>query len=243
MPARPAAILFDLDDTILRCETGDFLILWMQCVETHIECFPGTEPDELFREIRVEADLFWSSATRHREGRLNIREARRRIVTAAAKKLGHANESDAVALADLYHDRREGNVVPFRGALEALKQVRERSIKMALVTNGSGEVQRSKINKYELADYFDTIVIEGEFGKGKPHPAVYEHVVTTLGVLATQCWMVGDNLKWEVEAPQELGIFAIWNDHKKAGLPANSTISPDHIVHSIAEIPDLLDQA
>ena len=36
--------------------------------------------------------------------------------------------------------------------------------------------------------------------------------------------MVGDNLEWEVAAPQRLGIHAIWLDAYKAGLPAGSLI-------------------
>ena len=33
-----------------------------------------------------------------------------------------------------------------------------------------------------------------------------------LGVTAPETWMIGDNLEWEVVAPQRLGIYAIWID-------------------------------
>ena len=33
-----------------------------------------------------------------------------------------------------------------------------------------------------------------------------------LGVTAADTWMIGDNLEWEVEMPQRLGIYAIWMD-------------------------------
>jgi FMN phosphatase YigB (HAD superfamily) len=32
--------------------------------------------------------------------------------------------------------------------------------------------------------------------------------MSVLGVEAHETWMVGDNLEWEVAAPQRLGIFA-----------------------------------
>jgi putative hydrolase of the HAD superfamily len=48
--------------------------------------------------------------------------------------------------------------------------------------------------------------------------------------------MVGDNLEWEVVAPQRLGIYAIWMDVHGEGLPAGSTIKPDRIIRSLTEL-------
>ena len=51
--------------------------------------------------------------------------------------------------------------------------------------------------------------------------------------------MIGDNLEWEVEVPQRLGIYAIWIDAHGVGLPANSAIRPDRIIRSLTELlPD-----
>jgi putative hydrolase of the HAD superfamily len=60
-----------------------------------------------------------------------------------------------------------------------------------------------------------------------------------LGVTAADTWMVGDNLEWEVEVPQRLGIYAIWIDAHGDGLPPDSSIKPDRIIRSLAELlPD-----
>ena len=48
--------------------------------------------------------------------------------------------------------------------------------------------------------------------------------------------MVGDNLEWEVAAPQRLGIFSIWCDHAGAGVPEGSTVVPDRIIRSLGEL-------
>ena len=40
-----------------------------------------------------------------------------------------------------------------------------------------------------------------------------------LGVGPHETWMVGDNLEWEIVAPQRLGIYAIWHDGYDVGLP------------------------
>ncbi len=68
-------------------------------------------------------------------------------------------------------------------------------------------MQRSKINRFGLADLFDLILIEGEVGFGKPDPRVYERALESLGVAAGDTWMVGDNLEWDVAEPQRQGIL------------------------------------
>jgi putative hydrolase of the HAD superfamily len=60
--------------------------------------------------------------------------------------------------------------------------------------------------------------------------------MAALGVSATDTWMVGDNLEWEVAAPQRLGIYAIWHDAYGTGLPPDSPIRPDRIIRALPEL-------
>jgi hypothetical protein len=48
-----------------------------------------------------------------------------------------------------------------------------------------------------------------EHGFGKPEERAYNHAMEVLGVGPDETWMVGDNLEWEIVAPQRLGICAI----------------------------------
>ncbi len=75
-----------------------------------------------------------------------------------------------------------------------------------------------------------------DHGFGKPEERAYLHAMQALGVTARETWMVGDNLEWEVEAPQRLGIYAIWLDAHGQGLPAQSAIRPDRIIRSLTEL-------
>ena len=87
-----------------------------------------------------------------------------------------------------------------------------------------------------LAHRFDHIQIEGEHGFGKPEERAYLHAMQALGVTAPETWMIGDNLEWEVEAPQRLGIYAIWMDAHGEGLPPEATVKPDRIIRSLTEL-------
>lgn len=139
-------------------------------------------------------------------------------------------------LADRFTAYRDEQMHLFPGAHAVVDGFRARGVRLALVTNGAAEAQRAKIARFELALRFDHIQIEGEHGFGKPEERAYRHALEALGVAPGEAWMVGDNLEWEVAAPQRLGIHAIWVDGAGEGLPAGSTIRPDRIIRAVAEL-------
>ena len=61
-------------------------------------------------------------------------------------------------------------------------------------------------------------------------------VMEVLGVSARETWMVGDNLEWEIVAPQRLGIHAIWHDGYGVGLPPGCPVRPDRIIRRLSEL-------
>ena len=80
------------------------------------------------------------------------------------------------------------------------------------------------------------IQIEGEFGAGKPEEIVYRHVHERLGVPAREAWMVGDNIEWDVAAPQRFGLRGVWVDREWTGLAPESAVRPDRIIREFPEI-------
>ena len=173
-----------------------------------------------------------------------VGEARRLTVKGGFDALaarGHRALPDDLAnrLADRFTVYREEEMFVFPGAHEAIDRLKALGVKLALVTNGAADTQRAKVERFELAHRFDHIQIEGEHGFGKPDEQAYLHAMAALGVTAPDTWMIGDNLEWEVEAPQRLGIYAIWMDVHGDGLPEGSTVKPDRIIRSLTElVPD-----
>ena len=235
----PKAVLLDLDDTILSFDAGAEGC-WREICARYAPRLDRCEPAGLLAAIHESRAWFWSDPERHRRGRLNLEAARYEIVTAALLQLG----VDAPALADeiarSYAAARDASIQPFPGAIETLRGLRKRSVKLALITNGRGTDQRGKITTHALEPLFDYVLIEGEFGAGKPDPRVYLHALAELKATPAEAWMVGDNLEWDVAAPQRLGIVGIWVDFTGTGLPAASTVTPDRIIRTLTEL--LLDR-
>ena len=48
--------------------------------------------------------------------------------------------------------------------------------------------------------------------------------------------MVGDNLEWDVIAPQRLGLSGVWIDRAGAGLPDDFTGKPHRIIRTLSEL-------
>ena len=234
----PKAMLIDMDDTILSAY-GRPEIAWNTIAAEFSEELGPIQPDVAAAAILTFARRFWASA--EPAWRLKLEEARRETVRGGFAALGAAGhpvlpDDLAVRLADRFTSFREESVYVFPGAHEAIDAFRARGIKLALVTNGAALMQRAKVERFALTHRFDHIQIEGEHGFGKPEERAYRHAMETLGVSAADTWMVGDNLEWEVVAPQRLGIYSIWIDVHGDGLPPGSPIKPDRIIRSLTEL-------
>jgi len=108
---------------------------------------------------------------------------------------------------------------------------------LALVTNGDAREQRDKIERHGLAPFFDTILIEGEMGVGKPEAVVFRRALAALGVAAgPDVWMVGDHLEWDIAGSQRVGLRAAWIDRPGDGLPPGATVQPDRIVRALGDL-------
>ena len=195
-----------------------------------------TDAASLAAEITDTAQVFWSDEARHREWRHKLQDARRRIVGQVLQSRGLGDGLLAEEIADRYSRLREEEMHLFPHALDVLKHYRERGVRLCLITNGAAATQRAKVERFGLASHFDHIQIEGEHGFGKPELRAYEHALRTLDAPAEESWILGDNLVWEVQAPQKLGLHAIWLDRERKGVPEGTGITPDRIISCLSEL-------
>lgn len=239
MPPLPAAILFDLDDTIIQAYAKPEEA-WSRLLEQfRNELASGSDPAPLAtaqRTILDEARTFWSDPVNAAKWRLDIAAARRLVVRRALARLQRSDDGLADRIGDAFTELRRQEYRLFPDAHGTLDRLRSSGIRLALVTNGQAQTQRAKVARFDLERRFDHIQIEGEFGKGKPEPEVYFHALDRLGVAAGESWMVGDNVEWEVVMPQRLGMRGIWYDPHGTGLPADSSVRPDRVISRLAEI-------
>ena len=233
----PKAILFDLDDTILDYDSVADRS-WKQVCDTVSPKLPGLGTQELLTALKEKARWFWSDPDRHLRGRRDLLAARMEVVSSAMQDLEVSDLEICQEISVSYEKIRTALITPRPGAIETLRQFHRDGIKLGLITNGAKEPQRAKIDRFGLEPLFDSIVIEGEYGIGKPDRSVFEYSLGKLGANPQQTWMAGDNLYFDVGGAQELGIWGIWVDWRGSGLPKDSKVKPDRIVHFISELLD-----
>jgi putative hydrolase of the HAD superfamily len=237
LPAHPLppAILFDLDDTIVAYDTPG-AAGWRLVCEHFGAQVPELTAAEFHAAIKRQADWYWADPERHRRGRLGLLAARAEIIAAVLKSLGRTAPALAHAMAQMRTDLHTQAIEPFPGAIEALHRLRTLGVRLGLITNGAADAQRAKIRRFKLETLFDSIVVEGEFGCGKPDERVFHHALAELRATAADAWMVGDNLAFDIAPAQALGLTGIWHDWQGRGLPAEPPCTPHRIIRRISEL-------
>jgi putative hydrolase of the HAD superfamily len=228
------AWLFDLDDTLLNY-SGSVERCWDEACAAH--CGPGMEVKQFVEALARTRRWFWSDPARHRRERVNMPLAWQHIAEFALKDVGVSIDGFAINLAREYAVRRRESLNLFPESLATLERLRASGAPLGLVTNGDTAQQRDKIERFDLARHFDVIVIEGEFGVGKPDAAVYRHALAAIGAKPSEATMVGDHLEFDVDGAQRFGLTGVWVDRQGAGL-GNSAVRPHRIVGSLSELVD-----
>jgi putative hydrolase of the HAD superfamily len=231
----PASILFDLDGTILDGASGTDEDRRATCVEA-CRRRPGLDADVLLGALERSRDRFWADRDRARLGRIDIRIAVAEMFRDALRDLGIDDHLLATDLAHLYRDLRDAALQPYPGAIQTLRRLRSGGTQTALLTNGGTAQQRERISRFGLADLFDCIVIEGEFGVGKPDERVFTHAMQALSSAPEATWMVGDSLQADIAPAVSLGMHAVWVDEAGLGLPEGAVTRPHRIVRAISEL-------
>ena len=227
-------VLIDLDDTLIDYSGGVDASWESTCAA--VSATAGVDTQALVASLLESRRWFWSDSTRQRRERVNMVNAWQQIAARALTECGCATASLALTMAEDYAERRRQAMSLFPDALAALERFRAAGATLGLVTNGDARQQRDKIERHRLGPFFDVVVIEGEFGAGKPDEVVYRHALDALRAAPGDAVMIGDHLEYDVHGSQQVGIRGIWLDRPGVGLPADCVIRPHRIIRGLADL-------
>ena len=162
---------------------------------------------------------------------------RREAWTRALAQHGVHDPDYAVVLADRFRRERRQRNAMFPDAAQLLPQFARR-LPLALVTNGAPDLQHFKIDASGVRPYFQSIVVSGELGIGKPHPAPMQRALRQLNCNPAHAAMVGDNPNSDIAGALNTGVHAIWLN--RDGTPPAGDIRPDAVIASLTELPALV---
>jgi len=161
---------------------------------------------------------------------------RERTWSDSLAKLGLADSAYASTIAEAYVQSQNSAHAVIDGAQPVVRAL-VGQYRLGLLTNGPADIQRLKLDRAGLADCFDTVLISGVAGAGKPSPEVFGEMLHSLDVSATASVMVGDSWKRDIEGAIGAGMSAIWI---ASGRLAPSLLKQVRMIASIQELPAAL---
>uniref|UniRef100_A0A1L8DD70 Putative n-acylneuraminate-9-phosphatase-like protein n=1 Tax=Nyssomyia neivai TaxID=330878 RepID=A0A1L8DD70_9DIPT len=109
---------------------------------------------------------------------------------------------------------------------------------LALITNGPSAAQWEKVNRLNVAKYFDCILVSGELPWEKPDARIFHAACNLLGVQAHQCIMIGDKLETDIQGGKEAKLGAtFWLPLTSAERPEPQLgYMPDFTIHNLSDM-------
>ena len=209
------AVCFDLDGTLLRDDHVDGVV--RRVAEELSRSYPGIDVAELVAaNERVWWEYWPEVGDRWMRGEVPGDDVPTEVWRRALAAVG-VTDQDAAAAAFRLHTGIEGATFAlYPEAEDVLAELRERGIRVAIITNGPSGLQRAKLAAVGIADGFDAVLVSGERGVQKPDPAIFALAVDELGVTAAEALHIGDNQVADVAGARSAGLTAVWIDRNRA---------------------------
>lgn len=216
---RYTTVLFDLDHTLLDSDASARAAFDATMRSIDVEPTP-----EVFAVYDSLNQALWR---RVEAGEISPNEVKVRRFEQLLRELG--THGDPVELGSTFVQALTDHGELFAGALDLLDSIHGK-VTMAMVTNGIGVVQRGRLDRLDIAKYFDVVSISGELGMSKPAPSIFDHTLAALDVTdRSAVVMIGDSLSSDIAGGINAGVDTIWfNRH---GTPSESTSPTYEVAH------------
>lgn len=143
------------------------------------------------------------------------------MAQAMANKLGVDIEA--------YHEAFRKDELPNEEVFEFIKShLKPKGIKLALVSNATGDSVRRKIPPDKLA-LFDAVLLSGEVGLLKPDPTLFSLALQRLGAAAEETVFVDDHQAY-VDGANKVGLHTIlYRDFAEFSQKAQHYLNKTHL--------------
>ena len=127
---------------------------------------------------------------------------------------------------------------PKEGLYDVLNFIRERELKMGLLTNAGRRATEYALTRFDLKSYFNAVVTRDDCYRMKPNPDGIILLISMLGCDKNETAFVGDTAL-DVEAAKSAGVLSIAL-LDGVGKPSEiEASSPDYTVKSIRDLINL----
>jgi HAD superfamily hydrolase (TIGR01549 family)/HAD superfamily hydrolase (TIGR01509 family) len=126
---------------------------------------------------------------------------------------------------------------------EVLERIKNLDLKIGLISNVNSRGQVPfNLEKYNIKQYFDPIVISSEYGRRKPDPAIFHYAARLANVPTSECIYVGDRISRDIEGSKRAGFkLAVQIFHDFDHGETDFGPDPDVKIKNMTELIDIID--
>ena len=228
--------LFDLDDT-LHDDTAAYQSAAEE-VAREVAAEHGIDALALKAAYIAQAEGFWSRLDSE-SLKEKLAVTRARLWRSALDSVGVEDDTIVRRSADNYNAYRKKYFTLYPGAAELLRELRQRGMKLGMITNGLSETHREKIALLRIGELFDAIFIADEVGMIKPDPLLFAHACTTLRSSPSHSAMIGDRYDRDIRGAHDAGLFTVWVNVRNERVPEGAP-PPDATCFTISDVARVL---
>lgn len=145
---------------------------------------------------------------------------------------------DAVSFSKAYAKFLGEGAYLFEDSVEVIDYL-SKKYRLALITNGLKDVQKSRISRTPLKDYFQELIISDEIKISKPDPRIFDYALDKLEYKdRTKVLMIGDSLTSDMQGGVNAGIDTCW--YNPNHLENKSGLNLTYEIHSLKELKEIL---
>lgn len=135
-----------------------------------------------------------------------------------------------------YREHLHDRTYLYPGVREVLNELHACGLRLACVTNKSGEFTQPLLEALDLRRYFGAVVSGDTLAQRKPDPAPLLYVTQQLGVTPTAACMVGDSAN-DMRAAQAAGFRAVAVTYGYGDAVELAAAAPDTLLDSLIRLP------
>ncbi|MBQ6852197.1 MAG: YjjG family noncanonical pyrimidine nucleotidase [Oscillospiraceae bacterium] len=222
-------LLLDLDDTIL-----DFKLAEKIALDQTLQSFDLKPTREVCARYSQINQLHWEMLERKELTREQVKVGRFNMLFQE-----YGIQADSKICARRYMENLAQGHYFIPGAREAVTRL-SKKYKLYLVSNGTADVQLSRLNSAGIGKYFQKIFISEQVGADKPDPVFFRRCFEKIpGFERRKALIVGDSLTSDMLGGKNAGIDSCWvNPQKK---PVREDIPVTYQIGALSELEDLLE--
>ncbi|MBI3051891.1 TIGR02253 family HAD-type hydrolase [Candidatus Woesearchaeota archaeon] len=137
-----------------------------------------------------------------------------------------------------YRKLQSGLLEPYPSVIPTLVRLKEKGLKLAILSDAPRLKAWIRLHEMRIADFFDVVVTFDDTNEYKPSPVPFSRVLKELGLSPSECLMIGDSQKRDIQGARQAGITTVFAKYGATKNIENS--GADHEINGIEELLGLV---